>query len=374
MESTAIVPAVPAASEMFMPVMDMRQAKARRDAIVGYVQSLMIEGQDYGKIPGTDKPTLLKPGAEKLTTFFGLTPVFVAENIVENFGDDGTEPLFFYRYRCELYRSGVLLGSGIGSCNSRESKYRYRNADRVCPTCGATAIIRGKAEYGGGWICFGKKGGCGAKFRAGDPSIETQATGKITNPDVADLVNTIDKMAQKRAFISAVLISINASEFFTQDLEDITDAAWQPDQTPPTQQPRTPAQSTVAPARTSRPAPTQLRTQPVAPAPEPPADNPFEEAPAEKAPVEVATGDLITDNQRRHLHAVGSQLYMNGWDNKRHELVGALTKGRTVSSAELTRDEAQRLIDGIARKLEATLAAEKAPTVAELEAVPELAH
>lgn len=36
-----------------------------------------------------------------------------------------------------------------------------------------------------------------------------------------DAVNTIQKMAQKRALIAAVLIAANASEFFTQDVEDL---------------------------------------------------------------------------------------------------------------------------------------------------------
>lgn len=212
---------VAAGSEMFMPVMDVKQAIARRGALVGFVQGIMNQGTDFGAIPGTDKPTLLKPGAEKLTTFFGLAPVFVPERIVEEFGDDGREPLFFYRYRCELYRAGALVGSGIGSCNSRESKYRYRNGERVCPQCGKATIIKGKAEYGGGWLCFGKKGGCGAKFAADDADIAGQVVGKVPNPDIADLVNTIDKMAQKRALIAAVLIAVNASEFFTQDVEDM---------------------------------------------------------------------------------------------------------------------------------------------------------
>ena len=43
---------------------------------------------------------------------------------------------------------------------------------------------------------------------------------RIPNPDVADLVNTIQKMAQKRALVAATLIATSASEFFTQDVEE----------------------------------------------------------------------------------------------------------------------------------------------------------
>ena len=65
-----------------------------------------------------------------------------------------------------------------------EQKYRWRDAQRVCPQCGKNAIIKGKAEFGGGWLCFVKKGGCGAKFADGDQTIETQPVGRVPNPDV----------------------------------------------------------------------------------------------------------------------------------------------------------------------------------------------
>jgi hypothetical protein len=178
---------------------------------------------DYGQIPGTDKLTLLKPGAEKLTTFFGLSTRFqVIERIEDWTGarHDG-EPFFYYLYRCQLNRGDLLVAEADASCNSRETKYRYREAQRTCPSCGQAAIIKGKEEYGGGWICFKKKGGCGAKYASGDASIESQTVGRIFNPDIADQVNTIQKMSQKRALVAATLLAVNASEFFTQDVEDM---------------------------------------------------------------------------------------------------------------------------------------------------------
>ena len=42
----------------------------------------------------------------------------------------------------------------------------------------------------------------------------------MKNPDVADLVNTILKMADKRALVAATLIATGMSEYFTQDIED----------------------------------------------------------------------------------------------------------------------------------------------------------
>lgn len=211
-------------AQQFLPVMPMAIALQRRSAIVEFAKQIMVKDTDYGIIPGTGtKPSLLKPGAEKLCSFFGLAPVFVPVETIEDWTgiDHDNEAFFLYRYRCELFRNGNMIGSGVGSCNSWESKYRYRSGERVCPHCGKATIIKGKVEFGGGWLCFAKKGGCGAKFDDNDPAIINQSVGKVKNPDPADVVNTIDKMAQKRALVAATLIAVNASEFFTQDVEDM---------------------------------------------------------------------------------------------------------------------------------------------------------
>jgi hypothetical protein len=210
----------------FLPALSHTQALARRDAMVKFVKEIMVAGVDFGAIPGTDKPTLYKPGAERLCSFFGLTPDFEVTKEIEEWGGD--EPLFYYRYKCRLLRDGRVVGDGEGSCNSRESKYRWRTQDRLCPNCEKPAIKKSKypprsdPSAPPGWYCFAKAGGCGAEFVADDPVIIGQATGRVANPDIFDLVNTIQKMAQKRAFIAATLIAVNASEFFTQDLDDLT--------------------------------------------------------------------------------------------------------------------------------------------------------
>lgn len=55
-----------------------------------------------------------------------------------------------------------------------------------CPACGVVgAIIVGKPEYGGGWLCFRRKGGCGAKFSV-DPATIKKDEPKITPPSQSD--------------------------------------------------------------------------------------------------------------------------------------------------------------------------------------------
>jgi hypothetical protein len=232
-----------------MPVVNIHEALARYQAMKEFITGILHEGVDFGIIPGTGtKKTLLKPGAEKFSFFFGLRPQFVDVVTTEDWTgkDHDGEPFFYYRMRCELYRDGQLVASADGSCNSWEKKYRYRSSSRVCPKCNKPTIITGKAEYGGGYICFAKKGGCGAKFQTGDPAIESQATGEVKNPDIAEMVNTILKMAEKRALVAAILIGANASEWFTQDIEDFVDGTFE----------------VMPPAQVSKPAPVEPEPAP----------------------------------------------------------------------------------------------------------------
>jgi hypothetical protein len=181
------------------------------------MHSVMKKEEHYGVIPGTQKPTLFKPGAEKLCMLFRLAPSY---ELTETHEDNGH---YSVRVICKLVHipTGNFVGEGLGYCTTHESRYAYRKAQRVCPVCGIPAIIKGKAEYGGGWVCFKKIEGCGATFPDGDSAIEEQETGKIDNPDLADSYNTVLKMASKRALVAAVLVSTAASDIFAQDIEDL---------------------------------------------------------------------------------------------------------------------------------------------------------
>jgi hypothetical protein len=182
--------------------------------------SVMKRDTHYGVIPGTDKPTLYKAGAETLLTTFQLSPTFTREEI-----RDGEHVEIIATCTLTHAPTGIVRGSGIGSCATSEKKYAWRNGERICPKCQKPAIIRGKEEWGGGWLCFKKKDGCGAKFNAQDPAIITQEVGRVPNPDLADTRNTVRKIACKRALVAAVLNVTAASDIFTQDLEDLPEFA-----------------------------------------------------------------------------------------------------------------------------------------------------
>jgi hypothetical protein len=209
--------------DYLVPAASLEQVLATYQWKKNFIEQVLHEGTDYGVTPGTnDKPSLKKPGAEKMASFFGLAPTFEDVSIVEDWtgADHNGEPFFYYRQKVKLWRGERLIASADGSCNSWEKKYRYRSSERVCPSCGKPTIIKGKEEYGGGFLCYGKKGGCGAKFPDNSPEILNQPVGQVKNPDVAELTNTILKMAQKRALVAGVLIATNASDYFTQDLDD----------------------------------------------------------------------------------------------------------------------------------------------------------
>lgn len=127
----------------------------------GMMRSTLQQGHDFGIVPGTDKPTLLKPGAEKILMMLGLRSEF---DIVDS-TRDFEKGFFQYQVRCKLLHGDDVITEGLGACNTREPKYVKQNA------------------YG--------------------------------------IDNTVLKMAKKRALVDAALLVASLSDIFTQDIEDM---------------------------------------------------------------------------------------------------------------------------------------------------------
>lgn len=126
------------------------------------VQRTLKQNLDYGIIPNTGKkPTLLKPGAEKILMLLGLRSEFDIVDKTRDF-DNG---FFQYQVKCKLYKGEVLITEGMGSCNTKESKYK--------------------------------------------------------KSDGFSVDNTVLKMAKKRALVDAALMVGSLSDIFSQDLEDL---------------------------------------------------------------------------------------------------------------------------------------------------------
>lgn len=160
------------------------------------VQKELKQGHDYDTIPGTSKPTLLKPGAEKLLMMFGLTSEY---EIIEKI-EDYSKGIFAYTMRCILSKQGQKITEGVGSCNSKENKYRWRwTKEEDLPAGADKGSLKKKTNNWG----------------------ETEY--QIENDEIYSQANTILKMAKKRAQVDATLTVASLSELFTQDLEDMKD-------------------------------------------------------------------------------------------------------------------------------------------------------
>jgi len=240
-----------ATPEVLLPVLGIEEAIARRKNFSAYVSKLLVEDLDYGNV-GQGKPALKKPGAEKLATFFGLTVVLsLIMQIYDWLGDDhGGQPFFAFTYHAHVTRQGIYLAEADGHCNSWEKRYRYIwvNQDQVPPGYDVSLLLRrestleefqfavNKKETGGQygkpaeyWQKFEdalRNGGArhGMKMTADGrsyPSIIIPSVQiRLPNQDPYDAVNSCMKIAHKRAYVAAVLIATNASDYFSQDLDD----------------------------------------------------------------------------------------------------------------------------------------------------------
>lgn len=178
------------------------EARQEREKIVS---SVLRKGKDYGRIPGCgEKPALLKPGAERIADSLNLWPDFQSVKTVEDF----EKPFVHYQYRCTLRLRGtdLAISSGIGSCNSREDKYAF-TAWRDSEAPGdKDEQNRMRNERTGRWRKLHGK-------------WVWQQRESASSAQIFSLVNTIDKMAQKRSMIAATL-NLGFSEHFTQDIDD----------------------------------------------------------------------------------------------------------------------------------------------------------
>jgi hypothetical protein len=188
------------------------------------MRSVMREGEHYGKIPGCGtKPSLLKPGAEKIMLTFRL--VADPEVVVVDLPHPSVQGHREYRLKVKLYaRDGSYLGGGVGNCSTMEGKYRYRTGpvewtDRPVPKAywdlRKSDPVKAQELLGTGHIA--------KKNDAGTWVVAVQGQ-KVEHDNPADYYNTCEKMAKKRALVDATLTVTAASDIFTQDLEDLMSA------------------------------------------------------------------------------------------------------------------------------------------------------
>jgi len=154
----------------------------------------MVRGRDFGVVPGTDKPTLLKPGAEKISKLLKLADTY---EVIDR-QEDWDKPFFRYLVKCQLKVTGteVVVSEGFGECNSKENRYRWRwvYEGDLPPGIDTSQLVTRRGRYG-------------TQYR-------------VENEDIFTQVNTMLKVAKKRALVDASLSAGRLSDVFTQDIED----------------------------------------------------------------------------------------------------------------------------------------------------------
>lgn len=141
--------------------------KDQREKLGAFVKSQLKEGinGDFAIIPGTPKRSLLKPGAEKLANLFKLgSRIIQREREIDR---EGKFALFSYTVEIFHIPTGAVIAQCEGSANSEEKKNR--------------------------------------------------------NKPFADQLNSLGKMAQKRAYVGGIIMAVGASDFFSQDIEGAED-------------------------------------------------------------------------------------------------------------------------------------------------------
>jgi hypothetical protein len=192
-------------------LVDMKQ---KYNFLQEFFKEIMVKDEDFGTVPGTQKATLYKPGAEKLCELYGFA-AHVKSKTEERDFETG-----YYRVEFTLQlvhrNSGVVVGEGVGECSTFESKYRYR------------------------WVSENKVPSYLAKedllFELKDIWENGQKTGqsykqfRIPNEDMFSQWNTVLKMAYKRAYVGLTLQCTRSSGIFTQEEAEMDEYADVPEE------------------------------------------------------------------------------------------------------------------------------------------------
>ena len=195
-------------SKELIQAVDVTDIKMQVASMQEIMKHVLKQDVHYGKVPGCgDKPTLLKPGAEKLAMAFNLdlqTEVQVVETVETGHRE----------YRCMttvfLKGSDKRLGNGAGCATTQETKWRYRSENTGAEVPKEYWKTRDADLIGGSEFSTRKIDGTWLIFH------------RVEHDNPADCYNTCLKMAEKRSKVCAVLNVTAASDIFTQDIEEMS--------------------------------------------------------------------------------------------------------------------------------------------------------
>ena len=218
--------------------MDVQTVTRQVNTVQQIMRNIMQENEHYGVIPGTKKPSLYKPGAEKLGLVFRLRPEYQIDR------SDLPNGHREYEVVCTLIHipTGQSVGQGVGNATTMEGKYRFRGGEKEGtgrPVPKEYWNLRNDGKLDEAKNLIGGNGFAPGKI---DGKWEICSIGeKQEHDNPADYYNTVMKMAKKRAHVDAILTATAASDIFTQDVEDMPETipGAAKDARPPIQTPQT---------------------------------------------------------------------------------------------------------------------------------------
>jgi hypothetical protein len=148
-ESTAV--ALRSASPFDGNVAEFRGALARRGenrgALIDWVRAALVDGTDYGAIKRSNgsmtKPSLRKPGAEKICGMLGVIPTFPTLKDYEQLALQGI-PIDQIILRCHLLSAGgEVLADGVGARSLKQDSGDLNKALKMaCKSAHIDATLR----------------------------------------------------------------------------------------------------------------------------------------------------------------------------------------------------------------------------------------
>ncbi len=142
------------------------------------VTEVLVKGRDYGKVPGIQAEFLWDPGASQIIASFNC---HVGPRRFLSFVDDVQKIAVVMEVPLIHTPSGAEVGSGIGAASTLETKHKYRWVDNP-------------REWG-----FGEEAIKSMKTKNQDG----RTVYRVVNPEHDELLNTVIRMASKRAEVDA---------------------------------------------------------------------------------------------------------------------------------------------------------------------------
>ena len=154
----------------------LAEMETKLDLVQKFFKRVMVKESDYGIIPGTEKPSLLKPGAEKLLALYNFSSIVKEKNEVRDLKTGYYQAQIVIQI---VHRgTGIVVAEGVGEASSYESKYRYRWAfESEIPDSIDKEALQSKT------------------FKSKKNGKEYKRY-RLDNPDLIDQWNTVLKMAR----------------------------------------------------------------------------------------------------------------------------------------------------------------------------------